>query len=114
LKCIGATTIAEYRRYIEKDAALERRFEKIIINEPSRDEALEILKGIKPEYEKHHNIRISSKALEAAVDLSIRFDSDHRLPDKAIDLLATAASKTELPMLSMGPDAARRPKIQGQ
>ncbi len=114
LKCIGATTIAEYRRYIEKDAALERRFEKIIINEPSRDEALEILKGIKSEYEKHHNIRISNKALEAAVDLSIRFDSDHRLPDKAIDLLATAASKTELPMLSMGPDAARQPKIQGQ
>ncbi|MDH3974880.1 MAG: ATP-dependent Clp protease ATP-binding subunit [Deltaproteobacteria bacterium] len=99
IKCIGATTIAEYRRYIESDTALERRFEKIIINEPSRDEAIEILKGIKDELELHHQVMISDIAIEKAVDLSIRFDGDHQLPDKAIDLLDQAGARNQIPMI---------------
>ena len=101
LRCIGATTIAEYRQYIESDPALERRFEKIIINEPARDEAVEMLKGIRPKWEKHYSKRISDKALEAAVDLSIRFDVDHRLPDKAVDLVDKAGARAQIPFLSM-------------
>lgn len=101
LRCIGATTIAEYRRYIESDSALERRFEKVIVNEPSRDETFEILKGIRQKLEKHHYTAITDKALESAVDLSIRFDTDHQLPDKAIDLVDKAAARTRIPILSM-------------
>lgn len=107
--CIGATTNHEYRRYIESDPALERRFEKINIDEPSRDETLEILSCIRPKWEKHHGLKISDPALEAAVDLSIRFDTDHRLPDKAIDLVDRAGSRTRIPVLSMTPG----PSIQG-
>jgi len=99
IRCIGATTAKEYQRFIEKDSALERRFEKIIINEPSRDEAIEILKGLKSKMEKHHKARINDRALEAAVDLSIKFDSDHRLPDKAIDLVDKAGAQTRIPEL---------------
>jgi len=101
LRCIGATTIAEYRRYIESDSALERRFEKIIANEPSRDEALEILKGLREKWEEHHRVRITQGALEAAVNPSIRFDGDHQLPDKAIDLVDKAGARTRIPFLSM-------------
>lgn len=101
LRCIGAATIAEYRRYIESDPALERRFEKIIINEPTRDEAIEMLKGIRPKWEKHYSKRITDRALEAAVDLSIRFDIDHRLPDKAVDLVDKAGARVQIPFLSM-------------
>ncbi|MBI4972227.1 MAG: ATP-dependent Clp protease ATP-binding subunit [Candidatus Omnitrophica bacterium] len=101
LRCIGATTTAEYRRYIESDPALERRFEKVIINEPTRDEAIEMLKGIRPKWEKHYSKRIADKALEAAVDLSIRFDIDHRLPDKAVDLVDKAGARVQIPSLSM-------------
>ncbi|MBI5563146.1 MAG: ATP-dependent Clp protease ATP-binding subunit [Deltaproteobacteria bacterium] len=101
--CIGATTIAEYRRYIEGDPALERRFEKIIISEPARDEAVQILKGKRPKWEKHHGCVISDRAIEAAVDLSIRFDTDHQLPDKAIDLVDKAGARTRVPVLSMRP-----------
>jgi len=101
LRCIGATTIAEYRRYIEADSALERRFEKVIVNEPSQEEALEILKGLRNKWEEHHQVRISDKALQAAVDLSIRFDPDHQLPDKAIDLVDKAGARTRIPILSM-------------
>src|SRR3989344_747491 len=101
LRCIGATTIAEYRRYIESDPALERRFEKVIINEPTRDEAIEMLKGIRPKWEKHYSKRITDRALEAAVDLSIRFDIDHRLPDKAVDLVDKAGARAQIPFLSM-------------
>lgn len=100
-RCIGATTLSEYRRYIESDPALERRFEKIIINEPGRDATIEILKGIRPKWEEHHHVRISDRALEAAVDLSIRFDTDHQLPDKAIDLVDKAGARTRIPVLSM-------------
>jgi len=101
LHCIGATTIAEYRRYIEKDPALERRFEKIVVNEPSPDEALEILKGLRKKWEDHHHVRITDQALKDAVELSIRFDGDHQLPDKAIDLVDKAAAQVRIPLLSM-------------
>lgn len=100
LRCIGATTIAEYRRYIESDPALERRFEKIVVNEPNLDESLEILEGIRPKWEKHHGVRITDKALQAAVDLSVRFDVDHQLPDKAIDLVDKAGARSRIPLLS--------------
>ena len=99
--CIGATTIAEYRRYIEKDPALARRFEMIMIMEPGRDEAVAILKGIRPRWEKHYQVAITDNALEAAVDLSMRFITDRRLPDKAIDLVDRAGARAKVPMLSM-------------
>lgn len=101
VRCIGATTVAEYRRYIESDPALERRFEKVLVPEPSRDEALEILRGLRPKWEEHHRVKITDRALEAAVDLSMRFDCDHQLPDKAIDLVDKAGARVRIPMLSM-------------
>jgi ATP-dependent Clp protease ATP-binding subunit ClpC len=101
LRCIGATTISEYRQYIEKDPALERRFEMIIVNEPSRDDTIEILRGLRSKLEMHHSVQISDLAIEAAVDLSIRFDIDHYLPDKAVDLLDKAGARTRLPALSI-------------
>jgi ATP-dependent Clp protease ATP-binding subunit ClpC len=100
LRCIGATTIDEYRRYIESDSALERRFEKIIANEPTPGDAVEILKGLRKKWEDHHHVRITDRALEASVNLSIRFDTDHRLPDKAIDLVDKAAARIRIPVLS--------------
>jgi ATP-dependent Clp protease ATP-binding subunit ClpC len=102
LRCIGATTIAEYRRYIEADAALERRFEKVIVAEPGPAETLEILKGIRPRWEEHHGVEITDQALATAVSLSVRFDGDHQLPDKAIDLVDKAGARTHVPLLSMG------------
>jgi ATP-dependent Clp protease ATP-binding subunit ClpC len=104
IRCIGATTIKEYQRFIEKDSALERRFEKIIINEPSRDDTIEMLKGLKSKIEEHHGVRIRNQALEVAVDLSIKFDSDHRLPDKAIDLVDKAGARAQIPKLKMTDD----------
>jgi ATP-dependent Clp protease ATP-binding subunit ClpA len=112
LRCIGATTIAEYRRYIESDPALERRFEKIIVNEPSPEEALEILRGIKPKLEEYHQVQILDSALEMAVNLSIRFDSDHKLPDKAIDLVDKAAAQTRIPILSMRLDKKEKDDVR--
>ncbi|HPO06291.1 MAG TPA: AAA family ATPase, partial [Candidatus Gracilibacteria bacterium] len=85
LHCIGATTINEYRKYIEKDSALERRFQPVLVNEPSLEDTLAILRGIKEKYEAHHGIRISDEAILAAVNLSYRYITDRRLPDKAID-----------------------------
>ena len=115
IKCIGATTIAEYRKYIESDQALERRFEKVIVNETSRDETVEILKGIRPKWEKHFNKKITDKALEAAVDLSIRFDTDHFLPDKAVDLVDKAGARMQVPFLSMmQPDSGVGVKPDGK
>ncbi len=96
IQIIGATTIAEYRKYVEKDAALERRFQPVTVEEPTRDETLEILKGIYERYEEHHNINIAEDALEACVDLSERYISDRFLPDKAIDLMDEAASRMRL------------------
>lgn len=101
LRCIGATTVAEYRRHIETDSALERRFEKVLVPEPSRDETLEILTGLRPKWEKHHCVKIDDMALMAAVDLSVRFDCDHQLPDKAIDLVDKAGARIRVPVLSM-------------
>ena len=96
IQMIGATTLNEYRKYIEKDAALERRFQPVYVDEPTRDEAVEILKGFRPCYEQHHNVDISDDAVEAAVDLSIRYITDRFLPDKAIDLMDEACSRKRL------------------
>lgn len=96
LQCIGATTLDEYRKHIEKDAALERRFQPIIVSEPSREEALEILRGLRDRYEAHHRVKITDAALEAAVTLSDRYISDRFLPDKAIDLIDEASSRVRL------------------
>ncbi|ABR29904.1 Clp protease ClpX [Thermosipho melanesiensis] len=96
VKCIGATTPDEYRMYIEKDAALERRFQKIYIQEPSAEMTIEILKGLKPKYEMHHKVKYTDEALEAAVYLSQRYISDHFLPDKAIDVIDEAGARARL------------------
>ena len=96
IQMIGATTIEEYRKYVEKDKALERRFQPITVEEPSKEEALAILKGLRPLYEKHHGITISDEALEAAVRLSSRYIPDRNLPDKAIDLIDEGSSRLKL------------------
>ena len=93
---IGATTINEYRKHIEKDAALERRFQPVMVGEPSEDEAVEILKGLKDRYEAHHKVTITDEAIDAAVKLSARYIADRYLPDKAIDLIDEAASRVRL------------------
>ena len=96
MQLIGATTIAEYRKYIEKDAALERRFQPVTIEEPTQDQCIEILKGLKEKYEAHHKVVIEEQALESAVQLSERYITDRNLPDKAIDVLDEACSKVSL------------------
>ena len=96
IQLIGATTLEEYRKYIEKDAALERRFQPVTVEEPSEEETLEILKGLRPYYEQHHGVAIEDSALEAAVKLSVRYINDRFLPDKAIDIIDEAASKVRL------------------
>ncbi|MBS4210512.1 ATP-dependent protease ATP-binding subunit ClpC [Bacillus sp. FJAT-50079] len=96
LQCIGATTLDEYRKYIEKDAALERRFQPIQVDEPTMDESIQILKGLRDRYEAHHRVSITDDAIEAAVKLSDRYISDRFLPDKAIDLIDEAGSKVRL------------------
>ena len=100
IKCIGATTIKEYRKYIEKDAALERRFQPVNIEEPSKEESLEILKGIREKYEEHHNVKILDEALEAAVELADRYITDRFMPDKAIDLIDEASAKVRIENLN--------------
>ncbi|MBQ6550192.1 MAG: ATP-dependent Clp protease ATP-binding subunit, partial [Lachnospiraceae bacterium] len=100
LQIIGATTISEYRKHIEKDAALERRFQPVMIEEPGKEESLDILKGLRKIYEDHHHVEITDEALEAAVTLSERYISDRFLPDKAIDLIDEASSKIRLSVLS--------------
>ena len=96
IQLIGATTLEEYRKYIEKDAALERRFQPVTVEEPSEEETLEILKGLRPYYEQHHGVAIEDSALEAAVKMSVRYINDRFLPDKAIDIIDEAASKVRL------------------
>jgi ATP-dependent Clp protease ATP-binding subunit ClpC len=96
LQCIGATTLDEYRKYIEKDAALERRFQPIMVDEPTAEESILILKGLRDRYEAHHRVSITDEAIEAAVKLSDRYISDRFLPDKAIDLMDEAGSKVRL------------------
>jgi ATP-dependent Clp protease ATP-binding subunit ClpC len=96
LQCIGATTLDEYRKHIESDAALERRFQPIIVNEPSIEEAMEILQGIKGPYQEHHNVEITDEAIETAVNLSARYVPDRFLPDKAIDLIDEASARLRM------------------
>jgi len=96
VQVIGATTIEEYRKYIEKDAALERRFQPVVVEEPTEEEAISILKGLRGQYESHYNVKITDEAVEAAVRLSARYINDRFLPDKAIDLMDEAAAKVRL------------------
>lgn len=103
LQLIGATTREEYRKYIEKDAALERRFQPVIVEEPSEEETLEILKGLRTVYEKHHQVEITEEALATAVKMSARYINDRFLPDKAIDLIDEASSKVRLSIYHMTP-----------
>jgi len=114
LRAIGATTVREYRQYIEKDSALERRFQPVYVNEPSSEDTLAILRGIKEKYEVHHGIKISDDALVAAVNLSVRYINDRFLPDKAIDLVdeAAAAVKIETVSLPANLDQIKRRIVQ--
>jgi ATP-dependent Clp protease ATP-binding subunit ClpC len=109
LQCIGATTMDEYRKYIERDAALERRFQPVQVREPSQEEAIEILKGLRDRYESHHRVIITDSAIEAAVRLSSRYINDRFLPDKAIDLIDEASSRVRLQQ-SLPPLELRRAK----
>ena len=104
LQCIGATTLEEYRKYIEKDSALERRFQPIKVGEPTVEEAILILRGLRDRYEAHHRVKITDEALEAAARLSDRYISDRFLPDKAIDLMDEAASRVRLASFTAPPD----------
>ena len=104
LQIIGATTLNEYRKHVEKDAALERRFQPIIVDEPSQEESIRILHGLRDRYEQHHKLKISDDAIKAAVDLSSRYINDRFLPDKAIDLIDEASSRTRLEKLRLPPD----------
>ncbi|MEL7568521.1 MAG: ATP-dependent Clp protease ATP-binding subunit, partial [Dehalobacterium sp.] len=104
LQCVGATTLDEYRKHIEKDAALERRFQPINVDEPTKEESLEILRGLRDRYEAHHRVKITDKALKAAVDLSDRYITDRFLPDKAIDLIDEASSRVRLSVHTAPPD----------
>lgn len=104
LQCIGATTLEEYRKYIEKDSALERRFQPISVGEPTVEEAIEILRGLRDRYEAHHRVKITDESIEAAAKLSDRYISDRFLPDKAIDLMDEAASRVRLASFTAPPD----------
>lgn len=104
LQVIGATTLEEYRKHIEKDSALERRFQPVTVGEPSEEEAIEILKGLRDKYEAHHKVRISDNAITAAVKMSSRYIGDRYLPDKAIDLVDEAASRVRLKAFTTPPD----------
>jgi ATP-dependent Clp protease ATP-binding subunit ClpB len=101
LRCIGATTLDEYQKHIEKDAALERRFQKVHVGEPSVEDTISILRGLKDRYEVHHGVRITDAAIVAAAELSKRYITDRFLPDKAIDLIDEAASKLRIEIDSM-------------
>jgi ATP-dependent Clp protease ATP-binding subunit ClpC len=104
LQCVGATTLNEYRKYIEKDAALERRFQTVKVEAPSPEEAIQILKGLRPKYEAHHKARLTDEALEAAVKLSDRYLSGRFLPDKAIDIMDEAGARARINSMTRPPD----------
>ena len=104
IQCIGATTLDEYRKYVEKDAALERRFQTILVEPPNKEEALEILRGLRDNYEAHHRVRITDEALDAAVELSNRYITGRCLPDKAIDVLDEAGARIRLATMTKPPD----------
>lgn len=104
IQLIGATTLDEYRRYIEKDSALERRFQSILVDEPNEEDTIEILMGLKDKYEAHHKVKITTDAIKAAVNLSVRYIADRFLPDKAIDLIDEAASRVRLRVFTAPPN----------
>src|SRR2546426_1170701 len=104
MQCIGATTLSEYRKYIEKDAALERRFQAVKVEAPSIEEAVLILKGLRPKYEDHHKAEFTDKAIEASVKLSDRYITDRYLPDKAIDLMDEAGSRARIGTMTRPPE----------
>ncbi len=104
LQCVGATTLDEYRKHIEKDAALERRFQPVVVDEPSAEDTVAILNGLKDSYEAHHKVTITDDAIEAAVKLSVRYITDRFLPDKAIDLIDEASSKVRIKSFTAPPD----------
>jgi ATP-dependent Clp protease ATP-binding subunit ClpC len=104
VQCIGATTLDEYRKYIEKDGALERRFQTVMVDPPSKEEALEILKGLKDRYEAHHRVRYTDQALVDAIDLSVRYVTGRFLPDKAIDVVDEAGARVRLKAMTQPPD----------
>ena len=108
IKCIGATTIDEYRKHIEKDAALERRFQTVNVEPPSKDETLNILFGLRDKYESHHKVKITDSALYMAVDLADRYISDRYMPDKAIDLIDEAAAKVRISRLTLPPEIKKK------
>ena len=110
VQCIGATTLEEYRKHIEKDAALERRFQPVMVGEPTAEEALAILHGLRDRYEAHHKVRITDEALSAAVSLSDRYIADRFLPDKAIDLMDEAASRVRIQAYTAPPDVKEQEK----
>ncbi len=104
LQCVGATTLDEYRKYVEKDAALERRFAPVFVDEPSVEETIDMLRGLRDRYEAHHKVRISDQALVAAANLSHRYVTDRHLPDKAIDLIDEAAAKLRVALFTLPAD----------
>lgn len=104
IQCIGATTIDEYRKYIEKDTALERRFQPVTVGEPTKEESIQILYGLRDKYEAHHGVKITDEAIKAAVELSDRYITDRYLPDKAIDLIDEAGAKVRIKNLTVPPD----------
>ena len=110
IQCIGATTLDEYRKHIEKDAALARRFQPVTVNEPSEEETIAIMKGLRDKYEAHHKVRITDEALEAAVKLSNRYIADRFQPDKAIDLMDEAASRVRIQAFTAPPDMKAQEK----
>src|SRR5205814_4185096 len=104
LQCVGATTMNEYRKYIEKDAALERRFQTVKVDAPTIEEAIEILKGLRPKYEAHHKARLTDEALETAVKFSERYITGRFLPDKAIDVMDEAGARARIGAMTRPPD----------
>ena len=104
LQCVGATTMNEYRKFIEKDSALERRFQKVKVEEPSQEDTIAILQGLRFKYEEHHKAEYTQEALEASVKLSARYLSDRYLPDKAIDVLDEAGSRARIGQMTRPPN----------
>ena len=110
MQCVGATTLTEYRKFIEKDAALERRFQSIIVREPTVEEAVEILKGLRPRYESHHHAKITDEAVRAAAELSSRYLPERFLPDKAIDVMDEAGSRARISTMTRPPEVKSKEK----
>jgi len=104
LQCVGATTVNEYRKFIEKDSALERRFQKVTVDEPSQEDAVAILQGLRVKYEEHHKAKYTEDAIVASVKLSSRYLSDRYLPDKAIDILDEAGSRARIGQMTRPPN----------